>query len=295
MTKIVIISLSLLVSLFAKGQTLNDPIYLNVNWLPNTNVEAQTGKVRSHFVEINATLPPVSIGRKVKLLNGFYYRSSTFGFDHSFAQETLFPSTLHDIRYSAIIRAQVTNYWELVAIPRLMIRSDLQQVFSASDLFSQVVAIANYVIKGNEQFKIGLGFALNNDFERNAIIPIGSLYYESKRVKAEIIYPNASFLYKKNENVEFGLFTTVDGAISRISPFFIQIERVDYLRSFQVLVSPTVSHKLFNNLFGHLKIGYVPIRNFETLNARFKPAADGNYHVQSSLFLRVGVSYRIKS
>jgi hypothetical protein len=288
-------SLLLLACLHVHSQTLNDPIYINYSLLPKTDFDSKNENVASNFFEVNATVPAIKIGKNIKWFNALYYRNSTFEYSNAFPQSNSFPGTLHDIRYSAIIRVQLNTKWELVTIPRIMVRSNLSESINSNDFFPQVAVLATYAIKGNPNFKIGLGGALNNDFERNAFVPLGSLYYDSKNVKLEIVYPNANFLYKQSENFEFGLFTSVDGAISRVSPFQLDTENANYLRTFQLLIAPTVSHRLFKDIFGHLKIGFAPIRSFEALNSDFEAIENEDFGLKSSLFFRTGISFRLKN
>jgi hypothetical protein len=281
--------------LSVKAQTLNDPIYLNYAFQPKTDFNTRNGNVATHFFEVNVTTPAITFGKKVKLFNALYYRNSMFDYSNSFTPNNAFPNTVHDMRYSAIIRAQLNEKWEFVALPRIMLRSDLIQSINSNDFFPQAAMLITYAIKGNPNFKIGLGGALNNDFERNAFVPLGSLYYNSKKVKIEIVYPNANFLYKQSENFEFGLFTSVDGAISRVSPFSFNNENANYFRTFQLLVAPTASHRIYKNIFGHLKIGFAPMRNMEVMNSDFKAIENQDFRLKSNLFFRAGISFRLKN
>jgi hypothetical protein len=295
MRGIIILLAMLLPGTGIKAQTLNDPIYASYTWLPKADFNSKTGGTTAGFVELNATFPALKFGERIKLLNALYYRNARFAYTDAFPDRNLFPSTLHDIRYSAIIRAQVSKHWEVVAIPRLMVRSDLSQKLHGNDFFPQVVVLGNYACGGNPNFKIGLGVALNNDFRRNAIIPIGSLFYDSKKVKIEIVYPNAHFLYKQSANFELGLFATVDGAISRVSSFQIGTDEANYFRTFQVLVAPTVSHRLYKGIFGHAKIGLATLRSFEWMNSDFEALQTQVFKVSPSLFFRTGISFRLNN
>lgn len=295
MQNILLILAIVLLSYVTNAQTLNDPIYINYSLLPKTNFDSKDGNVITNFIEANVTTPAIKVSSKIKVFNAVYYRNSNFNYGSSLPQNNSLPTTLHDIRYSAIIRWQPNTKWEIVAIPRIMIRSDLSQSINGKDLFPQVAVLATYALNGNPNFKIGLGGALNNDFERNAFVPLGSLYYDSKKVKIEIVYPNANFLYKQSKDFEFGLFTSVDGAISRVGPFQFSADNVNYLRTFQLLVAPTASHRIYNQIYGHLKIGFAPIRSFETMNGDFKATQNQNFDLKSSLFFRTGISYRLKN
>jgi hypothetical protein len=295
MKKILLILAIVLLSYGANAQTLNDPVYINHSLLPKTDFDSKDGNVTTNLIEVNVTTPAIKVSNKIKVFNAVYYRNSDFNYGNSFLQNNSFPTTLHDIRYSAIIRVQLNPKWEIVAIPRIMIRSDLSQSINGNDLFPQVAVLATYAINGNPNFKIGLGGALNNDFERNAFVPLGSLYYDSKKVKIEIVYPNANFLYKQSENFEYGIFTSVDGAISRVGQFQLGDDNVNYLRTFQLLVASTASHRIYKQIFGHLKIGFAPIRSFETMNNDFKPIQNQDFDLKSSLFFRTGLSFRLKN
>jgi hypothetical protein len=295
MQRLILSTAIMLITLCVNAQTLNDPIYFNYSFLPKANFESKNGNVTTNLFEVNATFPAIKVGKKIKVFNAIYYRNSSFEYDNSFPQNKIFPITLHDIRYTAIIRMQINTNWEIVALPRIMLRSDLSQTVNSKDFFPQVALLATYAIKGNPNFKIGIGGALNNDFARNAFVPLGSLYYDSKKVKIEIVYPNANFLYKQSENLEFGIFTTVDGAISRVSKFQLGNENANYLRTFQLLIAPTITHRVYKQIFGHFKVGFAPIRSFETLNSDFKAIQNQDFGLKSSLFFRTGLSFRLKN
>lgn len=276
----------------APAQTLIDPVYFNVTMLPSTQFSDRAGSVQVAFAEFNVTVPPANIG-KTTLLNSVYGRITNQSFADIVPKDRQSPSEVYDFRYSLITRTQLNTHWEFVVVPRIMLRSDLQQTITRSDFFSQVVALGNYLVKGNKNFKIGIGMALNNDFERNAIIPIGSLYYDSKKVKVEIVYPNSHFLYKHSANLEYGLFATVDGSISRIRSAGTGDDAA-YFRNFQLLVAPTVSRRIYKNFFGHLKVGVAPLRSIQYLDTQFRSLTPEPITLQTSLFIRAGLSYRIQ-
>ncbi|MBP7478478.1 MAG: hypothetical protein KA797_08145 [Chitinophagales bacterium] len=275
------------------AQTLNDPFYLNYYFFPKTDFKKTKGDFVANTFEMGATAPAIKIGSKLKLYNALYYRNTKFFFSDSFSEHASLPDILHDIRYSLIVRAEINKYFEIVALPRLLIRSDLSQTFGSADIFPYFVLLGNYAVNGNPNFKIGVGIALNNDFSRNALIPTGTLFYDSKKVKIEISYPNANFLYKQNKNFEWGLFANVDGYISRIAPYQYGLETAHYLRSFQLLIAPTLSHRIHKHLFAHAKIGYAGLRNLEIMDKDFIAIQNQNFKMNESIFFRLGISYRL--
>jgi hypothetical protein len=61
------------------------------------------------------------------------------------------------------------------------------------------------------------------------------------------------------------------------------------------LVAPTATRRIYKQIFGHLKIGFSPIRSFETMNNDFKPIQNQDFDLKSSLFFRTGLSFRLKN
>ena len=290
---ITILFIGFFLCLGTKAQTLKDPVYFNYSALPFTNPENGKGQLDINYFETNLAIP-VTLGKKVQLINAFYYRYSDFGFNSDFTNQR-FSGNLHDIRYSAIIRAEISERIELISIGRVMVRSDLQSNLGGNDFFPFGLLLANYAIKGNPDFTIGFGIALVNDFNYNSIIPIASLNYETDKVKLEIVYPNINFLFKKSESFEFGLFANVDGNISRISQQNIGLNdaNVQFQRNLQILVAPTVSHRIYKQVFGHLKIGLAPLTELQYLDSSYEKIEGYTQRFNPSLFIRTGISYRL--
>ncbi|MFM9839642.1 MAG: DUF6268 family outer membrane beta-barrel protein [Cyclobacteriaceae bacterium] len=276
------------------SQSINDVTYFNYSLLPQTDFKAHSGNMSISRFEFNLSTPPILIGKRVRFINSLYYQNSQFSYSDDFANSQLFPSTLHDIRYNATIFVQLRKNWELLAVPRVLIRSDLNQSLSGKDLFASSFITFVHAVKGNPNFKVGLGvIIIDNDFTGRPILPAAILRYDSRKVKVELIYPRANFIYKQSDNFEFGLFAMVEGAISRISPLTFNNETADYLRAFQLVVAPSVSHRMYKSVFAHLKVGYAPIRSMELVNADFESLKNQSYDIQSSLYIRAGVSLRV--
>jgi putative intracellular protease/amidase len=83
MQKILLTTVIVLFSLSVHSQTLNDPIYLNYSLLPKTDFDSKNGNTTTNLLEVSATLPALTIGKKVifimsaakelKLTNGKVY------------------------------------------------------------------------------------------------------------------------------------------------------------------------------------------------------------------------------
>jgi len=150
--------LALLAFRAAGAQTLNDPVYLQYSHQPRVTGPGSRLSLRGGFLEAGAAVPPLRLGRRIQLVHTLYYRNTMI--DQNAAHPAApIPSSLHDVRYTTIIRTKLSERWELTTIPRLMLRSDLKQRLSGKDLFPQVVVLGNYAVRGNPNFRIGLGIA----------------------------------------------------------------------------------------------------------------------------------------
>jgi hypothetical protein len=295
MKKIIIATICFIIAIIGvKAQTINDVTYFNYSFFPKTNFDTQNGNTTINKLELNVSTPPIQMGKKFRLINSVYYKNSQMAYSSDFSNLNLFPTSLHDVRYNALMFLQVKKDWEILGIFNAIVRSDLKQSLSSNDFFPTAIIGLVHSVKGNEKFKIGVGIIpVANDFARNAVLPFVILLYENKKIKAEIVYPKANLIYKYSSNFDFGLFSMVAGAISRISPFTLHNETTHYFRTFDWVVAPAVSHRIYKSLFAHLKVGYAPIRNVELLNSAFDPLQNQDYKLQSSLFLRAGISLRV--
>ena len=280
----------------AKAQTLKDPIYLNFSFFPASISGTNATDLSISSVEANLGTPVIKIGNKIQLINILYYRNSRFDFqpNNSIENETL-ASDLHDVRYSAVFRVNISKRVEFLSINRILIRSDLKEDINSDDFFPFLIALGNYSIGGDPNFTIGVGVALTSDFRYNALIPIAALRYESEKTKLEIVYPNLNLLYKKSPNLEFGLFGNVDGAISNVQGNSFDNTTIQYQRNLQVLIAPTVSFRIFKQIFGHLKAGIVPISNIQALDGSFQKIDVLSRELDPHFFVRSGISLRLNN
>jgi hypothetical protein len=276
------------------AQSINDVTYFNYSLLSKANFETKNGSTAINRFELNVATPPIQIGKNVKLINSAYYQNNQFDYSSTFVSREILPSKLHDIRYNATMFMQIHKNWEILALARVLVRSDLKQSLSSNDFFLSSTLALVHSIKGNQNFKIGLGIIpIDNDFNRNAVFPGMIMLYSNEKLKIEVVYPRAAIIYKQSPNLEFGLFSMIEGSISHVSPSNISNETIQYFRTFQWVVAPAISHRIYRNLFAHLKVGYGFLPKIELLNKDFETLKNQNYDLKSSLYLRTGISLRI--
>jgi hypothetical protein len=277
----------------AFGQLLNDPVYIQFSSISRSD-HSSNDKLSIHYSEWNATTPSMKLTKNMRLNQAIYGRISSIDESNLSSSSSTYPSNLYDLRYSLIFRAKINKNWEMIALPRVLLRSDLSQSVSSQDFFPYLAVMANHAVLGNQNFKIGLGFALNNDFNQNVILPTATLIYNSTKYRVEIVYPNAQFLYKVNKNSEFGIYVNVDGSISRISSEPFSSVEPTYLRSLQLITAPTISHRLIKSYFVHAKIGVSSLRKISYLDRDFNENVQSSANLEPAIFFRIGFSFRIE-
>ena len=91
------------------------------------------------------------------------------------------------------------------------------------------------------------------------------------------------------------MFANVDGNIYRISQQNMGINNtnVQFQRNLLILVAPTVSHRIYKQVFGHLKIGLAPLTELQFLDSSYEKIEGYTQRFNPSLFIRTGISYRL--
>lgn len=279
---------------YIHAQTTKDPIYISYSLIPNAKLDSFSGDLSQSIIEANAMTPKIKLTKNIDIYNVVYFKNSRLDAPNSLLHNSRLNSGVYDLRYSIIGQANLTKYWDILTIARLNLRSNFKHTEFSNDIFPYFVILAQYKMNTNPNFKIGLGLALNNDFSHNAIIPTGSLFYRNSKFNIEIAYPTAQFLYLYNSKFEFGLFSQLDASISNISFDNQNSSAPHYFRNLQLYLAPTASYNFYKSFYLHAKIGLVTLRKQEFLDQNFQSIANETFKPESSLFMRVGISMRIK-
>jgi hypothetical protein len=273
------------------AQTLSDAIFVNYTLMPNSYKQGDNATLGINNFEVNAVVPPIKIGKRVQIFNGLYYRYTHFnsrvrqgdiGYDLT--------NTLHDARCSLIVSAKLTERWGLLGIGRLVMRSDLQSRVSGRDFFPFGLLLATYTIKTDPLIRVGFGAVVTSDFGYNSILPFATLRYESSKIKLEVIYPNLNLVYKKSDSFEFGLFAAVEGAIFRVAERNEAHQVRFFQKNIQILVAPTFTHRIYKQIYGHLKVGVIPYSTFDQWDSNYEVIPSASRATDPSLFIRTGIS-----
>ncbi|MEY3367659.1 MAG: hypothetical protein RI973_814 [Bacteroidota bacterium] len=283
-----------LLSLHGIAQTSKDAFHVNYTFFPKAELLQRDAKVEESYFDIFGVLPTVSIGNQVKLFNSFYYRNTYLFSDDTLIFRGAFPKRLHDLRYTPIMRIPLNTNWALLMLPKIVFRGEMDGSIGGKNFIPQASFLVSYAVKGDNRFRIGLGGGVALfDFKRAKFWPLLQFHYERKKVELEIALPYANFCYKLTEDFEVGLFSMLDNSISAVTPFRFENENATHLRIFQMVVAPTASYRIYRSFFGHIKIGgLTPKRQIRPLDEELKPIDVLKFDYSSSLFFKIGVSYR---
>lgn len=278
-----------------RAQMARDIIHVNYTFLPKATLPDGKGEFTQEYLDLFGTLKPIPIGRRVELIQSFYYRYTHLAYDDAFLQQGPFPARLHDFRYLATLRMPLATNWNLLLLPRIEIRGELDRPLNINDLIPLTGLLVSHTVSGDRNFKIGLGGLVGLfDYRHVRFWPLLQLYYDKPKVRMEIALPYANFCYKLNKDLEVGIFSMVDNnVIATVTPFVFENELATRIHISQLAIAPTLNCRLYRNLYGHVKFGgLVPLRRLRPLNEDLKPIDELRFNPGSSLYFKLGFSLR---
>lgn len=289
----------LLASSFAKGftQNANEFFFLNYTDVPRKDFKDIPGKSSLNNLEASLLTPTIKIGKRTTINNAFYYKLSGFDFKELDSNWDNLPEHLHDARYSLIIRHQFNQRWSLLAVPRLNARTDLKESLGQDDLFPGITTLLLSISSRNQNLRWGFGFTYNNDFRRNTILPAASLFYNSEKMRVNIILPsNGQVIWLPSERLEYGFSFNVDAGIYHTGIDMVNGSNVKYIRTFNVLVSPLVAYRIAGGLWINVKAGYMLFRNYDIWDDDYEAKNDEMENkLSAGPFVSVGISMRLNT
>ena len=275
-------------------QTARDAFHINYTYFPSVGLTQNKGKVEAQQFDIFGAMEPIRLSNRINFTNVFYYRNTQLNYDETFLKQNTFPRKIHDIRYMPAFRIQMNPRWNFIMLPKILLRSDLDHPFSVTDFIAQSGFVLSYNYTGEYNLKVGFGGGIGLfEFKHFRFWPLIQFNYNKRKVKCEIALPYANITYNITKDLEAGIFAMVDNSISTVAPFTFENETVTHLRIFQGIVAPTVSYLLYRNFYGHIKFGgLAPIRQLLPLDQDFRTIDVLKFGPTSSLFFKIGVSYR---
>ena len=234
-------------------------------------------------VDFNYFLKSKTIFKKVRWDNSFAYRTV-------FLEGSLNPN-LQDLEYKSnfVYTKNMKNF--LIGGVRFNMRSELQDNITSNSLFPSVSFGYMRQSQTNKSIRWAIGVNYNNDFNRNAVIPLAIFNYETAKYRFNATLPNSVlFLVKHKPTFMYGVNATLNASI-----FELQNERVAYLQTINANVAAFAQIKLQNKLWLDIKPGYTLLRRVDLLDANFeRPTADGFKNTLTNNFvMNVGLLYRM--
>jgi len=278
----------------SRAQRASDPFFLNYTHFPGADFKERAGRSAVHYLEAGLLTPPIQAGKRTRIVNGFYYRLAAYDFNGQHATSSGLPERLHNIRYNVIITHPLSRQWGLLAVPRLDLRSDLQDGPGGNDLFPGVTALAIRTSARCPQLRWGIGAMYNSDFRRHLVIPAAALFYQTEKMRINIVTPNAQVVFTPSKKLEYGFALNVDAGIYHTGMDTVSHGPVQYIRAFNALLSPVLRYNICRNLWLNGKAGYALLRRYDLLDADFEDEqAWRRNDLRNGLFITIGISMRL--
>lgn len=278
------------------AQNGNDPFFLNYNFFPGADFKERDGSSAMQSFEAGILMPPVRLGKRTMLVNGFNYKFTSYDFDELHTAYGGLPDHLHDIRYSLAINHQLSKQWGILAVPRVNLRSDLEDGISGHGIFPGITALALRTSARHPGLRYGFGVMYNNDLNRNSIIPAAALFYTTDKMRISIVTPNGQLIFTPSKRFEYGLSVNVDAGIFHTSLGGVSHGPVRYIRTFNLLLSPVASFNICRNLWFNAKAGYALMRRYDLLDEDFEDEqAWRQDDLKNGPYVTVGISMRLNN
>ncbi len=281
--------------LFVNGQTRNDVVFFNYSYAPPTNFQNITGKSNLYKnIEIQLGIPPIKLINNLTVINTFYGRSLNYDFKNLPDPLLKIQKKLTDIRYSPLLTYKVNSKWSVMALPTVMLRSDLQHKLSGKDLFYNGLIVANFNPDEEKKVIFSFGVILTNDLTHNQINPVAGFTYKSKKLLAEVGYPRTNIFFKPKSKIEWGVTVAVDGATFKVN----EIQLTDtltakYIRSIDVFAGQALNFNLFGKVWLNTQIGCAFLRRYDLMNSDYKKITIAKTELNGSFYAKAGISLRI--
>lgn len=274
------------------SQTNNDPVYFNFSYFPSQDMTEAEAKAALKIAEASVVLPKLFSNEKLEIYTQIGYKYSHYTI------ETLLPDKnnfgLNDIRTGFIFRYFLSENYEIIVLPRINIRSDFKSKLDKDDFFPSFNAITLKKSTAISNLTYGLGITYNNDLNKNVILPLGYLKYQTEKFRVYAILPSFAHLsLTPKETFEYGLSYHFDAAIFHAD----SLSDTDavYLKTLNVTVAPTISYNITNNFWLNAKAGASLFRNYHFLDKDFDNLSiTEKNNLKESFFATIGLSLRME-
>lgn len=275
------------------SQATTDFLNLSYSIIPNGEFKDRLVEAKLSHFDFNIITPTIKLSSKVKINNVLYYRFSQYNYSSFSDQQIQLPIDFHEIKYTMFARFTFNSNYELLLVPKLSVRSDFNSSLNEKDMFPAVSTILMKTSLKNDKMKWGFGLNYNNDLGKNSVIPIIAFNYLSDKMRFIAFFPNnANLTFTSLKKIEYGLAFTTDATLIHVNT----LDSIEYIRTLNVHLNPTLSYNLASNFWLNLKAGVVMRRKYDLYNTDFEtPSEDFENKLKSSGFLQLGVSLRSKS
>lgn len=269
------------------AQTHNDPVYLNLGYYSPATLKNTELKSPLRYLDAALVLPEWKWSDKTRI----YLQLSYKLYSYDFTSTWLDKQNLTDARAGFILRHNFSEQYELLFLPRLHLRTNFADHWQKRSFFPSFSGILLRHAPKISQLTYGLGLSLNNDLNRNSILPLAFLSYQTDRFRVNAIIPVYVYVtwMAMDKKLEYGWATVFDAQI-----LYAPIETGTYLKTRNILLGPAVSYAVTPKGWINVKSGWSAFRNFEVLDDRFQTLSHyENQKLSTAFFVTLGWSWRL--
>jgi len=263
--------------------------YSNIGKYGNSN----TNKVAVDMMDMNLITPTINIGKKTKINNMLNYRLLDYSPDSRTEKKIEDLGNLSDIQYALLVRHQISERWNIIALPQIILRSNFRSNFGSRDFFPALAILAMNKSRNNERLTWGYGGSYSRDFTKNTFTPLFSVSYSSPKFRLEALLPvKAQIVISPSNFWEYGIDANLETAIYNVGSK--NDLETQYLKTISLPVTMTAALKIHGMFWVKAKVGMMFLRNYDLLDRSYDPIFGKENQIESSPYFSIGLSLRLK-
>src|SRR5690606_14946884 len=125
------------------------------------------------------------ISNKTKLYYQFNYKLYQYNFSPDYIDKQSFT----DARTGLIINHTISDKYEMLFLPRLHLRTNFEKQWQKRSFFPSISTLLLRNSLSTPELTYGIGVSLNNDLNRNSILPLVYLNLKKEKYRINAIVP----------------------------------------------------------------------------------------------------------
>lgn len=271
----------------APAETTDDKLFFNVIGTGTTG--GSPNSTRTYELQLGT--PPLYVAERTFFVPTLLLRRTSLSLTDAVGAE------LSTVQPGFVFSHHFSPKWKVLIVQSAAWRTAGETTFSFSrEIAPNGVYFIGYCPRGDDRFCWSGGLVLSNDLNRNQLIPVLGVTYESpsRDFYLQIAFPYSNLLFRSLPDWEYGLAFEFAGGYYSIDPKgpLAGDPNANFLRVRNLFVGPAISYHLTKSLLFNAKGGVNFGRSVENWDDSFNSIPGTERSSPATWFLKTGLSLR---